>query len=437
MNVAFITILFFGSMLILLATGLPLSFSLGGIAVVFAYFLWGPGSLLVVASTVYGYMTNFILVAIAMFIFMGVMLEYSGVADNLYRMMHRWMGSIRGGLAAGTVIICMLFAAMTGISAAGTITMGVVALPEMLKRNYKPTIAMGSISAGGALGSLIPPSAIMIIYGVMTDLSVGKLFAAGIIPGTLLGVLFIVYILIHSFLNLELAPALPAGERATWKEKIVSLKSVILPILLIFSVLGSIFTGVATPTEASAIGALGSIVCAAVNRRLSWDVVKKTSYQTTQLTVMAMWILLGAATFTTVYNAIGAPALIKGFLTSLPVGPFGIIIAMQFSFFILGMFLDPIGITMITIPIYAPIVVSLGFDPLWFGTVFVVNLEMAYLTPPFGFNLFYMKAVAPDNITMTQIYKAMLPFIILQMIGLIIVIVFPQLILWLPNILIK
>jgi tripartite ATP-independent transporter DctM subunit len=277
----------------------------------------------------------------------------------------------------------------------------------------------------------------MIIYGVMTDLSVGKLFAAGILPGILLGMLFIAYILVHSYLNPELAPSLPPGERATWKEKVISLKSVILPILLIFSVLGSIFTGVATPTEASAIGALGAILCAAVNRRLSWDVLRKTSYQTTRLTVMAMWILLGAATFTTVYNAIGAPALIKGFLTSLPVGPLGIIIAMQFSFFILGMFLDPIGITLITIPIYAPVVVSLGFDPLWFGTVFVVNLEMAYLTPPFGFNLFYMKAVAPDDITMTQIYKAMLPFIILQMIGLILVIAFPEIILWLPNLLIK
>jgi tripartite ATP-independent transporter DctM subunit len=433
MSIELITILIFGSVVVGLALGLPLAFALGGVAVVFTFFLWGPEALYMVASRTFGVMSAFILVAIPLFIFMANVLERSGSAEDLYSMMYHWMGPLRGGLAMGTVVICTLFAAMAGISGAATVTMGLIALPSMLKRHYNKNIAVGCIAAGGALGILIPPSVIMIIYALMAGVSVGKMFLGGIFPGLILATLFIVYIGIRCAFQRDLGPVVPPEERVGWREKLISIRAVIIPVLLVIGVLGSIFTGIASPSEAAAIGATGSLLSAAIYRRLNWKMLKEAWYRTLKLNVMIMWIVVGASLFTAAYTAIGAPELIKAILMEMPGGPWGILIGIQATFFILGMFLDPTGIVLITTPIFVPIIKTLGFDPIWFGILFVINMEMAYLTPPFGFNLFYMKGVVPKGITMGDIYRSIVPFVGLQLVGLIICMIFPQIALVLPN----
>lgn len=433
MSIELITILLFGALVFFLALGLPLAFVLGGVGMVGCYFLWGSKGLFVAAAQAYGAMGKFTLLAIPLFIFMAMILERAGVADDLYTMMHRWMGPLRGGLAMGTVLICTIFAAMAGISGAATVSMGVIALPAMLKRGYDKVIAMGCISGGGALGILIPPSVPMILYATLTGESIGGLFAGGVFPGILLSFLFILYIGIRCFLQPTLGPALPREERATWKEKLVSLRAVALPIIIIVMVLGSIYSGVCTATEAAALGCLGAFISAAVYCKLNWTLVKEACYRTANLTAMIIWILIGAYCFTSVYTGTGAHELMEKLLLSIPGGRYAILITMQVVFFILGCILDPAGIIMICTPVFVPVIKSLGFDPLWFGILFIMNMEMGYLTPPFGFNLFYMKAIAPPGVTMTDIYRSIVPFVILQAVGLAIVIIFPEIALWFPR----
>ncbi|MBM4329879.1 MAG: TRAP transporter large permease subunit [Deltaproteobacteria bacterium] len=437
MSIEVITLLLFGALILFLVLGLPLAFVLGGVGLVGCYFLWGSKGLFIVAAQTYGAMGKFTLLAIPLFIFMAMILERAGVADDLYTMMHRWMGPLRGGLAIGTVLICTIFAAMAGISGAATVSMGVIALPAMLKRGYDKTIAMGCISGGGALGILIPPSVPMILYATLTGESIGGLFAGGIFPGLLLAFLFILYIGIRCFFQPYLGPALPREERATWQEKLISLKAVALPVMIIIMVLGSIYAGVCTATEAAALGCLGALISAIVYRKLKWDLVKEACYRTASLTAMIIWILIGAYCFTSVYTGTGAHELMEKILLSIPGGRYAILITMQLVFFILGCILDPVGIIMICTPVFVPVIKSLGFDPLWFGVLFIMNMEMGYLTPPFGFNLFYMKAIVPPGITMSDIYRSIVPFVILQGIGLIIVVIFPEIALWLPKSMIR
>jgi len=313
------------------------------------------------------------------------------------------------------------------------VTMGIIALPAMLRRGYDKKLAMGSIMGGGALGILIPPSVVMVIYGLFSGESVGMLFMGGVFPGAILSALFCSYILIRSALQPKLAPSLPPEERVSWGEKLISLRAVILPILLVISVLGSIFLGIATPTEASAIGAFGAVVCAAVYRTLNWQMFKEAVYRTLRLSGMVIWIVFGAKCFASVYISLGAVELSSQIIEALPVGRWVILIGIQFTFLILGCFLDSAGIIMICTPVYVPIIKALGFDPIWFGILFVINMEMAFLTPPFGYNLFYMKGVAPKGITIGDIYRSIIPFVLLQATGLILVMIFPQLALWLPN----
>ncbi len=433
MSIEVITLLLFGSLILFLALGLPLAFVLGGVGVVGCYFLWGPKGLFVAAAQTYGAMGKFSLLAIPLFIFMAMILERAGVADDLYAMMHRWMGPVRGGLAMGTVLICAIFAAMSGVSATATVSMGLIALPAMLKRKYDKIMAMGCICGGGALGILIPPSVPMIIYATLTGESIGGLFAGGILPGLLLTLIFILYIGIRCFFQPALGPALPKEERATWEEKFASLRAVVLPIMIILMVLGSIYAGVCTATEAAALGCLGAIISAAVYRKLNWQMFKESCFRTASLTAMIIWILIGAYCFTSVYTGTGAHELMEHLLLSIPGGRYAILFTMQIVFFILGCILDPAGIIMICTPVFVPVIKALGFDPLWFGVLFIMNMEMGYLTPPFGFNLFYMKAIAPPGVTMTDIYRSIVPFVILQGIGLVIVIIFPQIALWLPS----
>lgn len=433
MSIELITLLLFGSLIVGLLTGLPISFVLGGVGVVFTYLLWGFAGLAAVPLKVTAMAGNFAWVALPLFIFMGSMLQKSGVAEDMYKTFHFWMGPLRGSLAVGTVFTCTIFAAMSGISGAATVAMGLIALPEMLKRSYDKGIAVGSIAAGGALGILIPPSVTMIMLGLFANLSIGKLFVGGVFPGLLLSSLFITYILIRCAFQRHLGPTLPPEERVGWIEKLASLRMLILPIVIVVMVLGSIFLGVTSISEAAAMGALGSLISAAVYHRLNWQSFRASCEQAFGLTAMIMWIFFGGLAFVTLYTAVGAVDLVAGLVSAVPGGRWGILVVIQLILILLGMFIDPGGIILITTPVFLPIITALGFDPIWFGVLFVINMEMGYLTPPFGLNLFYMRSVAPKEISMGDIYRAIIPFVLLQLLGLIICMVFPQIVLWLPN----
>lgn len=402
MSIELITILMFAALILLLISGLPIVFCLGSAGLIFAYFLWGPAALGIIIRIILGMISNFTVIAIPLFVFMAFMLQYSGVAENLYDMMYKWFGPVKGGLAMGTVVICAIIAAMSGLSATGTLTMALTALPAMLKRNYDKSISIGCIMAGGALGPLIPPSVPMVIYCFLVSTSIGRMFLGGFLPGLLLTFILVLYIGIRSYIQPNLCPALPPGERATWSEKFSSLGKVILPILLIAGTLGTIFAGIATPTEGAAIGAFGSILCSVVNRKFTWENLKMSTYGTLRLTAMLMWIMTGASAFNAVYTGLGATEFIKHTLSASGVNPWYIIILMQFTLFILGCIMDPNGIMMITIPIYVPVVLSFGFDPVWFGILFIMNMECGYLTPPFGWNIFYLKQTVPKGITIRR-----------------------------------
>jgi tripartite ATP-independent transporter DctM subunit len=433
MSIELITILMFAGLILLLISGLPIVFCLGGAGVIFAYFLWGPAALGIVNRSILGMTSNFTVLAIPLFVFMAFMLQYAGVAENLYDMMHKWFGPVKGGLAMGTVVICAIIAAMSGLSATGTLTMSLTALPAMLKRKYDKSIAIGSIMAGGALGPLIPPSVPMVVYCFLVSTSIGRMFLGGFLPGLLLTFLLVIYIGIRSYIQPNLCPALPPGERATWSEKFRSLRKVILPILLIAGTLGTIFAGIATPTEGAAIGALGSILCSVINRKFTWGNMKMSTYGTLRLTAMLMWIMIGASAFNAVYTGLGATELIKHTISTSGLNPWYIVILMQLTLFILGCIMDPNGILMITIPIYVPVIVELGFDPIWFGILFIMNMECAYLTPPFGWNIFYLKQTVPKGITLGDIYRSVPAFVAIQLVGLALVMIFPKIVLYLPN----
>ena len=434
MSIEILTLLFFGSLLFFLLLGLPLAFVLGGVSVIFLYFTWGFDSFYMVASQIWGTMGSFTLVAIPLFVFMAMVLERTGVARDLYRMMHLWFGGLRGGLAIGTLVICAVFAAMVGISGAAVVAMGTIALPSMLERGYDRKMALGVINTGGGWGILIPPSILMILYALITGVSVGQMFAAGIMPGVLLMVMTVLYILVRSTLQPHLAPALPPEERGTWPEKLRALRAVLLPIGVVFMVLGSIIGGITTPTEAAAMGVLGSLISAAVYRQLKWSILQEAAIRTFKLTGMIMWILFAAHAFSAAYQSMGAQELIEGMMQHIPGGPWGIIIAMMVIIFFLAMVLDPVGIMLITLPVFMPIVKSLGFDPIWFGILFVINMEIGYKTPPFGFNLFYLKGVVPPGITMKDIYTSVVPFVIIEILAIAIIMVFPEIATWLPGV---
>ncbi|AFP32128.1 TRAP transporter large permease [Marinobacter sp. BSs20148] len=434
MSIEVLTLLFFGSLLFFLLLGLPLAFVLGGVSVIFLYFTWGFDSFYMVASQIWGTMGSFTLVAIPLFVFMAMVLERTGVAKDLYRMMHLWFGGLRGGLAIGTLVICAIFAAMVGISGAAVVAMGTIALPSMLERGYDRKMALGVINTGGGWGILIPPSILMILYALITGVSVGQMFAAGIMPGVLLMVMTVTYILIRSTLQPHLAPALPPEERGTWPEKLRALRAVLLPMGVVFMVLGSIIGGITTPTEAAAMGVLGSLISAAVYRQFKWSILQEAAIRTFKLTGMIMWILFAAHAFSAAYQSMGAQDLIEGMMQHIPGGPWGIIIAMMVIIFFLAMVLDPVGIMLITLPVFMPIVKSLGFDPIWFGILFVINMEIGYKTPPFGFNLFYLKGVVPPGITMKDIYTSVVPFVIIEIIAIGIIMVFPKIATWLPGV---
>lgn len=422
-------------MILFFALGLPIAFVLGGLAVVFCALLWGPGGLYIIGARTLAMMKTMVLIAGPLFIFMACVLERSGVAEDMYEMMYRWSGRLRGGLAAGTVGICTVIAAMSGIAATGVVTMGIIALPAMLKRGYSKTIAMGSVLAGGVLGPLIPPSIVLIIYGVVAQVSVGRLFAGGMVPGLVLAGLFIAFIFVRCYFTPSLGPPVPAEERYDWKQKFVSLRGVILPLALVVSVLGSIYSGMATPTEAAAVGAFGALVCTAIHRRLSWELIKGAALITIKIIGFMMWILVAAQMFAAVYVGLGAPKLVQQLLEAYAIGPWGMLILIQLLWFFLGCLMDALSILVITAPLLLPLLPLFGYDPLWFGILYAVNTQMGYLTPPFGTMLFIIKGIAPEGISIKDIYLSIIPFVSLQAIGLVLCILFPPIVTWLPNLL--
>ncbi|MFA5522039.1 MAG: TRAP transporter large permease subunit [Castellaniella sp.] len=428
-----ITLIMFSGMLLLMIMGAPLAWALILSGLGSAYMMFGPGGLDLLLASAYSAMDNFLLIALPLFIFMGLVLERSGITDDLFEMTHKLMGGLPGGLGVGTVLICAIIAAMAGVSGAATVSLGIIALPAMLKRGYEKKLVTGTIMAGGALGFLIPPSVLMIVYAFLSRDSVGRLFAAGVMPGLMLALIYIAYILVRCWLNPSMGPPVPPQEREPWAERIKSLRFLILPFLLVFTVLGCIIGGITSPSEASAIGAAGALLLVALRGRLNWDLLRYVLFTTARLTGMLIWIAIAAVFFSKVYTGLGAGMVVEELIEDYMLSGSSIIIMMLLSFFVLGMFLDDFAITFITVPIYVPIVQSMGYDTIWFAILFVVSMQSAYLTPPFGYNLFYMRSVAPKEVTIVDIYRSAFPFIILQTIGLILIFNFPQIALWLPN----
>jgi tripartite ATP-independent transporter DctM subunit len=433
MDMGLITLLVFTSFLVSLFLGLPVAFCLFGIAMVSALILIGPSAIHLAFYSSFGAMTFDIFLAIPLFVAMSAIIEFSGLASALYETMYKWFGPLRGGLAIGTVAICTIIAAMTGLGGTAVVTMGMIAVPEMLKRNYDKGLAIGCIPPGGALGPLIPPSAPMITIAAFGNLSVAKMFIGGIIPGLALALFYSMYIGIKAYRNPQLAPALPREERATWREKIVSLRGVILPVMLIIAVLGSIYSGAATPTEAGGVGACGAVICTLIYRRLNWKTLREAVIMTGKISGMVMWLMAGGMCFSSILSITGITKWVGSMLLGLTVAPVVTIICMQVIGLILGCFIDAASITIVCIPLFIPVVKVLGFDPLWFSIVFTINLIIGYITPPFGMNLFYTKGIAPKDISIELIYRSVTPYIFIGLFVMVLCFIFPNIVLWLPN----
>ena len=433
MNPYEVTIIMFAGMMVLMCTGLPIAFCIGSIGVLAAFMTMGVDGLSLVYFSITALTSNIVLTAIPLFVFMGFMLYHSGVAEGMFDTIYKWAGGIRGALGIGTIGICALMAAMIGVSSATVLALGAIVVPSMLAKGYNKHMTLGLVMSGGALGFLIPPSVMMVMYGFLSTVSVGQLFAGGVIPGLMLAVFYMIYVAIRCALRPEDGPALPPEERASWKEKFISLKDLIPPLFLAAAILISIFSGFASPTEAAALGAGFSMICAALRRNLTWKVIWVTLQKTFELSGFVAVMIIAALAFSKAYSSLGATIMIRNFVMGLDVSPWVIIIIMQLSFFMLGMFLDDIAILFMCMPIYVPIIKGLGFDPIWFGVLYVMNMQMAYLTPPYGLNLFFMKAVAPKNVSITDLYVSVIPFLFIQLAALILLMFFPDIVMYLPR----
>ncbi len=442
-GIGWLTLIMFGSLLVLLLAGLPLAFVTGGLACVFLFILGDAQTLNIVPSRIFPIMTDYQLSAIPLFIFMAAMLERAGIIKNMFDVIYKLLGGLRGGLASATVIASTILAAMVGVIGAAVVTMGIIALPAMLKRQYDTKIAMGAIMAGGTLGILIPPSILAIIYAVVAEQSVGELFIGAVIPGLMLSGLYILYISIRCYIDPTLGPPIAEEERIDVAEKLRITKNMAAPIILILVVFGVLFSGAATPVEAAGIGTFGAIIVAALHRRLDWVTIREACTTTLKASSMVIWIMFGATIFVGLYVIQGGQQFVTDALIGTGLGPWGILIFMQILLVVLGMFLDWVGILLLCVPIFVPIIKTLGAaafglsDPndliLWFGVMYLVNMQMSFLSPPFGYALFYLRGVAPDDIPMSDIFKASLPFLGIQLFGLTLCMLFPPLITWLPS----
>ena len=434
MNIELLSILFVVVFVAILLTGLPLAFATGAVAVFFALLLFGWPGLTLIVGRVFTLMGNYVLLSVPLFIFMACVLERAGIAEAIFRAAHVWAGRIHGGLAVAVIISCALMAAMVGVIGAEIVTMGVVALPAMLSRGYKKELALGCICAGGGLATLIPPSVVFIMYGLTAGVSVGQLYVAGVIPGLMLAGMYIIYIIIRCKQRPDFAPPASAAELAIpLREKIALLRELILPGLVAFSVLGSLYLGWATPTEAAGVGVAGAVFAMWWNGKLSWEKLRFAAEDTAKVTVMLYWLFFGSSALIGVYTLAGGTKLIQDVMTSLPVGPIGVVILIQIVWIVLGCFIDWIGILLLTAPIFVPVVIKLGFDPVWMGVLFCMNMQISYISPPFGPAAFYLKGVTPPDISLGDIFRSIWPYMGLQLVALGLVIAFPQIALWLPG----
>ena len=431
-----IALLIFSSMLLMLLTGQRIYAAIGGVATLFALWLWGKGGADMPYHASFILLNWYPLLTLPLFIYMGYMFAESGIADDLYRMFHVWMGPVNGGLAIGTTTLMVAVAAMNGLSVAGMAIGASIAMPEMLKRKYDKVMVTGVIQAGSSLGIMIPPSVVLVLYGMIARQPVGHLWMAGVFPGLLLAGLFILYILIRCKLQPALGPALSWEERReiSWAERFRLLRAGIIPLLIIFSMTGLFLMGITSLVECSAAGAAVTTVAAWMKKRLNRRVIEDTLRNTLSVTCMFMWVILAAMSFGAVFDGLGAVHAIENlFIKKWELSPWGILIMMQVTYILMGMFLDDTAMLIIVAPLYVPLIIKLGFNPIWYGVLYTITCQIAYMTPPFGYNLFLMKAMAPPEITLADIYRSIVPFVLVMMVGLAIVILFPPIALWLPN----
>jgi tripartite ATP-independent transporter DctM subunit len=433
MESTLILIFMFMSLVAFMLSGAGLAFVLGAIAFISTVLLWGPSALIVAVLNTFDTMTSEALLAIPLYVLMASILQKSAIIDALYDAMETWSANINGGLAIGTIAICTILAAMTGVVGAAVAAMGILALPSMLSRGYYPPLALGAICAGGTLGILIPPSVVTIVYAITAQISIGKMFAAGIVPGLILAGSYMAYILIRTWLNPALAPKPEIVEAIPMRVKLGKLRSLVLPAIVVLGVLGSIYTGIATPTEAAAVGVLGAALSALVTKRLNITMLSQAATDTLRVTAMILWITIGARAFISVFVATGGADSLLNFVDTLEASRWVILGVMVLILIFLGLFLDEIGIILLCVPVFLPIVAALDFDPLWFGVLFMITAQMAYITPPFGYTLFYLKGVLPPEIGIGQVYRGVIPFFLTQVAILILFVCFPALVTWLPN----
>ena len=416
-----------------LMSGGPIGFLFGGVSMGLAYFTWGPQAFQLVATTAKSSVDSFLLLAIPLFVFMGQNLTRSGLGEAMFHAGHILSGRLRGGLAIAVVLVCSLIGAMVGIIGAGIMTAGTVALKPMLERGYDRRLALGVTMAGGGLGILIPPSVPMIIFASVTKTSVGQMFAGALLPAALMIVLFIAYIVIYCRIRPDAGPPLPAEQTGSRRDKLIALRDGGMAFLLIVIVLGSILAGAATPTEAGAVGCVAVVLIALVYKGFGWSVLKDSSIEAMRMTGVIVWILIGVSIFTNYMMLMGGGRMFRDFAANLGADPLMVIIMMQVSMLIMGCFIDEFIIVVICAPIFTPIAVSLGYDPIWFGILMILNMEIAIQTPPYGFALFYLKAVAPPDVKMTEIYRSISPFVIIKFIVLITCMLLPEIVTWLPK----
>lgn len=427
-----ILIVMFGGLTLFMLTGLPIAFVLGGLSLVLTVTLWNADAVVIMVLQIFDTMRSEALLGIPLYILMAGILQRSGVIQDLYKAMELWFGRLRGGLAIGTVVICVIMAAMTGVVGAAVTAMAVLAMPEMLKRGYDPKLVTGTICASGTLGILIPPSVLTIVYAVTAQVSIGKMLIAGLVPGLILASLYITYILYVAYTKPHMVPA-ATHARVSMSDKLKSLRSVVLPAMLIVMILGAIFLGVATPTEAAAVGVLGAIMAGAIRKQLTLKGLGDAAIETLKATSMILWITIGAKAYVAIFTGLGGASTLMAFIQNLDVHPYMILAAMMLILIFLGTVLDEIGIILLTVPVFLPIVRVLGFDEIWFGVLYAITIQTGYISPPFGYTLFYIKGPLPPHISMTTVYKGVTPFMLLQIVALFICVAFPDLVTWLPR----
>ena len=430
-----IAMLMFSSMMLLLMTGQRVFAAIGVVAAVSAFFLWGTGGSEIPFTAAMKLMKWYPLLTLPLFIYMGYMLSESGIADDLYKMFHVWFGGLPGGLAVGTIGLMVVVSAMNGLSVAGMAIGASIAMPELLRRGYDKIMVTGVIQAGSSLGILVPPSVVLVLYGMIARQPIGQLWLAGVFPGLMMAGLFVIYIVIRCRIQPHLGPVLPKEEREVpWAEKISLLKAGILPFLIFFSMTGLFLMGITSLVESSAVGATSATLVALFKRRLTAQVMEDTLRKTLTISCMFMWIILAAMAFGAVFDGLGAVKAIEGFFVGrMGLSPWEILIMMQLSYLLMGTFLDDTAMLVIVAPLYVPLVGALGFDLIWYGVLYTITCQVAYMTPPFGYNLFLMRAMAPPEITIHDIYRSIVPFVMVMILGLVLVMIFPQIAMWLPN----